>query len=539
MGSIKEFIKNEKRIIAVIISVVIAYLLFWSHFPTFSFDSCWYISYLKYFLGLADRSEWNAVRGCGLPLLLFLGHRIRIGYIGIQIVLSVIYLAYCIYVFKIYLLLVKTDIFLKSVAEILIIDCLLLFNPIIWGYAHLVLTEGVAVFIFVFFTYYTILYLKKTIVEKSSNAICYHIIAGGCFVFSWFLKQSFAIFIIALYVLTQLFVIIKKRQMRSILPIGAVFLVWFISLILWSFTISPKPIHTNSADAVQENKETSVDIINPGNMAFTIKFRYFDALVENNKILVNVLDDNGNTTTTFNVELSGNTIKDIINYSVNCLVHAPSRFIKGCLTSYGVMSDIYMVSFDGIHQIEYIYAIGPVQKVDLIDLWTSKIYSVTSENWFLTEYHLIEPRNYYEEIESRKEELVGRGIDVSLLDPYGYIAEDNIFLRAISWTPFWVLNCFFFSLTLLLIPIALVISIVLIIKNKSFTSIFTSILMFSALVFLYAHIFVGLPLDRYAVPVYVIMLLYILCIIFRSANALFVALKNVLSAIFKNSSGRE
>ncbi len=146
-------IMEDKVLFSMIISIALLFFLFYFRFPNYTYDSYWYIDYLDYFIGERQLLEWNPVRGFVLPFIIYLGHLIKPGYWGLEIVLSVVYCVFCLYVFAIYRLVKKYYLSKPNVFEIIVLDIVILLSPIVWGYAHTLLTEGIANAIFVSYIY--------------------------------------------------------------------------------------------------------------------------------------------------------------------------------------------------------------------------------------------------------------------------------------------------------------------------------------------------------------------------------------------------
>ena len=504
MTSIKKHIKIDFRSILIIISVIVAYLIFWAHYPTYSFDSCWYISYLRHFIADKPMYEWDIIHGWSLPVVLYLAYLIKPGYIGVQVVFSIIYLLFCIYVFKTYDLFIKEKNKALDFIAIAVINILLIYSPILWGYAHHIFPEFMAAAVFVICAYYSYraIVLNRDNSLSKKEIIKYNIIMCLLFLFAWFLKQSFAEFVLCMLFMIDAFLFIKNKKRIHILAFMLVIVVWLASVKIWAGIVAEKPdtsVEATTETTSSEKKDEKIVDINP--LGVSARLRYFELESDDGNTIVNVLDDAGNPTDSFELSSSG--------LLFDCIKHAPKRLIRGFLDNYGVITNLYSIQATEGKPIEWIYGNGPVQKNGIGNVWNNR--SITAENVLISYYHISQPRDYFEEINSRKENLVSRGVDISLVDDYGYVSEDNAILHLLAKTSLWVSATISFSLSNLLAPFIFLLFGVLFIVRRREEYLLMSMVGLSSFVFIVSYLYIGLPLDRYAVPTYAVMTLYVLC----------------------------
>lgn len=170
---------------------VLTIILFFSFCAILTYDSGHYLSYVSIFEGNSPSSSWDIVRGPIFPLIIhsfnFLFGKTNTG------LLVGLFLYYLIFAFSTYKLCAEITQHLKHqklVQNIIII--ILIFNPLIFGYFHVLLTEFVAITL----TVLNLLIAYKWIFIKSTNKkslIFYAVYVVVSIIFCYHLKQPYII----------------------------------------------------------------------------------------------------------------------------------------------------------------------------------------------------------------------------------------------------------------------------------------------------------------------------------------------------------
>ena len=162
-------------------------------------DSVEYYGYLDIYYGIKGLSTWSVVRGFTLPTILFVFTRLfGNNLFGLEICT---YFFWCLFIIPGYLFLINAtkDVVSKNWKKwIKILYCILiLFNPILIGYFHGLLTEFVAIPFAMLGCMISYAFLKHQPTWKKPMTYVYPVIYIFLFIFCWFLKQPY--FTIALF----------------------------------------------------------------------------------------------------------------------------------------------------------------------------------------------------------------------------------------------------------------------------------------------------------------------------------------------------
>ncbi|SEK45448.1 hypothetical protein SAMN02910377_00927 [Pseudobutyrivibrio ruminis] len=489
-----------------IVPISIALIVFWFHYPWYSFDSCWYIGYIDFFTGESSLASWNPVRGFSYPLILYIAHVIKPGYIGLQIVLSAIYGVYCFYVLRFYYLIKGTLLQRPKIIEVVFINIVMFYSPMIWGYAHIALTEFVAATVFVIYLYVCYKFLLGCKDMNKTGEIIFVVKSSIILIFLWFLKQNYAIFVLGMLAVTYLLVSLKNRNVKCLinkaLALILVTALWLSSIAMWNNLLSKsKIVETIVQDNEQSAGDTQSDessLVAVQGVSTSLCLRYFSKVVVDGKYYGIVSGDNDETLEYFESSSDNSDIK----WLLECFRENPKRLIRGFMDSYGLIAAIYsapIINEDGSPR----FQLGMVDRESLKEIWQGTSGSGAEEHYGLVYYHLSEMRDYYYEIDYRRELLQTIDSSVEKLDNYGYIAKENIITNIMSNDYIWIINMAVFSMMILSIPVLFIIGLVVSFRKKRFGNLIT-LLTVPSILYLAAHIYIGANIDRYAIPIYVV-----------------------------------
>ena len=177
-----------------IISIVFATITFLKFTVFISVDGSWYYNYLKYFRGEASLGEWNTTRGFSFPLIIYFitslfGDNVN----GIVFGFYLFYLGLIIISMKLLNAIIKENKMEKGQIRYWIVYiALFMFNPLIIGYSHTLLTEAVMPFFYMLGIYLNYKWNEITFKNNRKKFIIYSILLILLGIFIWFIKQPYA-----------------------------------------------------------------------------------------------------------------------------------------------------------------------------------------------------------------------------------------------------------------------------------------------------------------------------------------------------------
>lgn len=178
----------------VLVVVLICFYVFMKFTLLITYDGSKYYSYLDHFKGNKSIGEWDAIRGFSFPLILFIitsifGDSIR----GVLIGFFIFYIGMLYFAAKIIKILISDNGLDKRQASYWIMFiCLFLFNPLIIGYGHTLLTEAVIPFFYMLYVYLCLKWNNYSLQNNKKRFILISILLIILGVFVWFIKQPYA-----------------------------------------------------------------------------------------------------------------------------------------------------------------------------------------------------------------------------------------------------------------------------------------------------------------------------------------------------------
>ena len=333
-GSIKSFLLSKLHdvriryaIKAVLLLVVV--LIFISVPIYFTVDSAWYMSYLKYFEGKEAFAGWDLIRGWLFPYLIYSTSQLfgftSQGLSCLMLVFFMLTLYLCFSFFKI-----VDDEKLRYIKYAVIL--ILLFNPVVFGYYHVVLTEFLGASICLF---NMIFFLKAYYVPDGGKIrwmVLKAVVLALDLILAYSLKQTYIAFITIPFVLTELCRWLKREKKGMAL---ITFVVAFVCLLV-SNKMWTNYVHTGSV--FREGKvisESSGSAERTLSYALVNGATYFEIVDEDT---VAVLNDNMEVEETF--EFSTRENSDV-RYIIECFLQRPDRMLMGYIDNYLVLSNYY------------------------------------------------------------------------------------------------------------------------------------------------------------------------------------------------------
>ena len=203
--------------------LITVFLVFFSFPPVITYDSSHYINYVHILEDPSTLNLWDPVRGPMFPFLLFLIKHI-FGF-SPQIFLAI---QFILYIFTFHLLIKLNHTILKK-KVIFISSFLFLFNPILIGYFHSVLTEIIAIPLLLLTTIFSLKILNTNKNINKNIFIKNLLISSTLSVFTWQLKQPYyALFLFQFLILVSM----KLSKKENILFPATILLISLLSVVI-------------------------------------------------------------------------------------------------------------------------------------------------------------------------------------------------------------------------------------------------------------------------------------------------------------------
>lgn len=371
---------------------------------------------------------WGKTRGWGYPLFLWLSSLIfgESSY-GLAISCFIIFVIFYFYINK-----MQELIEYKNVYRIFLIP-LLIFNPIILGYYHFMLTESLSATICAF-VIYKIIYYQKDLLEKHIckciivKKIC--LVAFSCTLL-YFIKQMFFIIPVLASLFSDIWLVIKKK-----LSYFYLFTCFFIILILLFFSNKCWNTFLNSEAASTPKVQIEDTIFSNVNVTSETFFNVY--LI---KGATNFKHDSSNQTIiVYNQDKAVDTLQyfdseNPVKYIFTCLINHPILLLKGYFDGYGALANAFSIK------------ISPGESAS-----SGKIIKDFSLIRGYENYHLACSFRYLDYNFNTYDQL-GRG---DKLIQFGQYTDSNLVTKTIyspSVIPFYN---FTFTLSILYAPIAMI-----------------------------------------------------------------------------------
>ena len=232
----KKTFSNIRNLPWLPICLIILIIIFFSIRLAITYDSAHYLNYVAIFESNLPASSWDIVRGPVFPAIIFLFDTLfgKTG-TGILVGTFIFYLIFAVTCYQTCKSLCQNLKHQKLIQNILL--AVLILNPLILGYFHVLLTEFVAITL----TMLNILLAYKWLscdTHKKSHLIIYALYFILSIIFCYHLKQSYII-IAAIPPLTAAIIsIVRKHTLKNILyrtgTLLAAFLLLIISIFSWN-----------------------------------------------------------------------------------------------------------------------------------------------------------------------------------------------------------------------------------------------------------------------------------------------------------------
>ena len=493
--------KNKKIYIPIIILALA--IIFFSYAPIITFDTShylWLTSMLSPGVALAN---WDMARGIVFPLIIYTSN-VLFG-VGADGVLITMFLAYLTMIGFVYLILKKVkqysvifdDSKNKTILAILS-AILIIFNPIIFGYYHVLLTEFVGITLAVAMCYFAWNWLELDFKEDKKKYIIYTLIFAIATAFAWSLKQPYVSCVMFPLGIATLISIIRKFNIRNILQrlitVTSCIVVLVMSLVAWNKVLEiaqvPMQEHRTSSsflsngiiEGISQLKETEVI----ENVEMSSKDREEISKIQNgtSKYKNYILYENKNVKSkdmVLFIEGETATTGEAIKFWFKTLGTTPITMLRSYVNNYLATINIFDISFDGASPVvtTHINLFGAAENEAI----GYKIYRDESNTFPLAEKFA----PYAEPYRATQQPL----------------KVVNIIMKGLG-----TFSTMVAKLSFLILPIVLIWIIVVAIKNRKVTNkqkIYNLLIVLLSFSLLHTilHIVLGANIDRYTVPAYI------------------------------------
>lgn len=490
-------------------------------------DSTEYYGYLKIFYGQEPMSEWNIVRGPSFPLILFLstvffGNNQR----GILIGSFILFCIMLIIGFKF----IKRINFRNKFEKVVCFSLYILgimFNPMIIGYMHGLLTESVAIPMFFISVLLAVKWMKQGL--KLWKKITLSILIVISTVFMWFVKQPYVFVALAPALIAWIIAIVDKPKLKNFIYRTSVILITIISVVvsikIWNTILIKNNV---DMDTGRDTNSFIKEAVINGDTAFSIDFypeHYEKEFIlesdvissEDKKKIVDIFDGKSeyksfkliNVFGSFSSREEDSIVEKIVLYSkeekyttadalkmyFKLFAKYPQKTLKSYVANYLAIADIVP---SVRHKDANVYYPSTVSGYYFEN--QSIGYSIynSKENmlWLDESHHL------YKNVENLKTEN-----------------KSNSKINRIIYSDFGAVN-FTFKVTMLGLPILFVALIFVLIiekKRKLENSNFKIAFVFigSSFIHMIFHAVTGAIIDRYATPIWAGCIIAILILVFE------------------------
>ena len=518
-------IEEKKKYILMGGGFILLAIIFFSYSPILTWDSSHYL-WLTDLLSPNDAfSNWAMVCGFVFSLIIYISN-ILFGQ-DADGILMLMFIAYLLMLGFSYLIFKNTNKEMKiyeknkkGIIFIITILLLIVFNPIIFGYYHTLLTEFIAITLAIITCYLSWQWIQFDFKNNKVKYIIYTIIFGFTTVFAWHLKQPYVTTGLFPIIIAAIISIIRKFNWKNILQrLSTVIFCFFmllVSLMVWNKILeignveikndkkASGFINNGIINGISQLKETTtkedvdLEAVEDAKISQKEKEEIQKILNTDSKYKDFILYKNENSNSKDMVLfLKGENISllDSVKFFIKTTFSTPTTIIKSYCIGYLSMIDVFHITFEGV---------APIPSTDLNVFGTAEHEAIA----FRT-YNTSLSNTFYV-----KESLA------KYQEPYQDTREPIQLVNAImkSLETFIVLVT---KLAFLILPIILIITIIKSIKQRKHTNsrknnIYNLLIILLSFSFLHVfiHVILDAPIDRYTTPAMLPMFIAYIIIVF-------------------------
>lgn len=332
-------LKNKKLII--IASAVFLFGLIFISVPMGIFpDSVGYYKYLHIFLGQVPMSEWWTIRGPGYPILFYFAYIIFNNILGGMLILS--YLIFLTLVFVIYFIAKKVLGLLNSrkpvvITTYVLIVLLIVLNPIIFGYFHVLLTEYVVMLLAVLSCLLAWQWIEVDFKSNRRKFLIYGITFILLGAYTWYVKQPYITIAMSPLLIAGIISLVKNRSLYNVIQrlvcIISVTLGVAIFIVSWNVIL-------NFTGATANGLGNQDQFVSRGVYISLTDVRYQQS---NGEVIANIGDRHGSVIDkmTFNYSGENPSVSDGIKIWFSILMKHPLVVFDSYLSNYLSAVNVY------------------------------------------------------------------------------------------------------------------------------------------------------------------------------------------------------
>ena len=501
--------------------VLVTLYIFMKFTLLITYDGSKYHDYLKYFKGTRDIGQWDTIRGFSFPLIIFLitsifGSSIK----GIVFGFYLFYIGLLYFGYKIISKLIIDNKLEKKQFTIWVIYLsIFIFNPLIIGYGHTLLTEAVTPFFYFLIVYLCLKWNDINYVDNKKKFIIVSIIICLVSIFVWFIKQPYAPTIWIMVFITSILSGIYNKNKKIFFQKFIVFLICifstFASIKIWSTYLDA---HNNSGDKKISNSFILAN--NMGGYSYHYKKidrntycndkyikkiklskddkKELDKKIKKDKnwcdhlIVYDVTNIKGKVIEQQVIiqEDDNIALKESLNFLLKTYVNHPILVLHSYIENYLAIIDLEKVSTTNYVPTGLIEAHAEAENEVIGYVVFHQGYKNTWWSWQKYEEIPEESRILFKDMNHFEDTTTTN----SVLSPIMEILKDGS-------------NLSFKILLLICLPMCIYGFVMFIIRKDNLTYYIITLLSGSSFIHIMFHVFTGAIIDRYSYPVYPLMLL--------------------------------
>lgn len=509
---------NIKKFLPIILLIVLI-IFYFEYSVIILWDSAHYMSYVNIIEGHYAWDTWDVVRGPVFPVIIYLSN-LFFGKTnqGLLLNIFIYYLLMLVFCYELLNYGVKKLQIGEKYQKLLYIVILLsiIFNPIIFGFYHSLLTEFVAITVAIISCYLAIIWLDMNYLREKRKYILISILLAMLTVFSWFLKQPYVSCGFFPLLIAYFISIIQGRKITNFFvrtsTVSGCVLLLVVSISGWNtflFKMGNNPNTsrnpTNSLgnqligaidgfEIYKDGKIVSKRFIEESRLS-NIEKKGVLSLLENDQdyVIINIYKDKKLIDSDYLVSNAGNvSTMDSVMYILKKFMRYPDMILNTYFVNYLSIIDIYSTSsLDGVG-----YASD--KKVSLsfaneISTIAFRIYHNEMGNIFYMPSEMLKRVACYEH--SNQE---FKGLNYLML----LLGKGCLLL---------------FKLLFLCLPFIFIFAVMMrvFLKREEYNKILNLIIVLLGFSFLHVmlHVVTGAIIDRYVIPVYLIAYLGVIMLV--------------------------
>lgn len=222
----------KKKYYYIILLIIV--FIFMSYNVIYTYDSLHYLDYVDILFNRLPFSSWDIVRGPSFPLTLYLFSIIFGENQNAHLLLQLFnFLLLIFLIIEVLNISIKEYKYKKCI--VFILSFLICFNPLIFGYYHVLLTEYISIFLTVLSIYFS---YKWIYVKENKKKIIYLLFFTFLLSYLWMLKQPYSLCLLVPVLAASILSLLKdKSVINFIYRLGTIVIslsVMFISIVIWN-----------------------------------------------------------------------------------------------------------------------------------------------------------------------------------------------------------------------------------------------------------------------------------------------------------------